>query len=216
MDELTQMIDGVDWVRKIHLRHRPPYFGIPSLFIRTDAPTAANVFFLLRFAFEYASVPAAIVLESDIVISPDALEYFSWAFESVTASPALRERVFTVNGYFEKSVNGTGDAFSFTTKEYGFMVWGWLCPAFSWPRIRAGWTWFHNWDITLEQSVRQPSGRVSLSPTISRTRNVGMQGINFNIHDPAEMARWQNMFVPSNPIDYRGQTLRIVDDGLDL
>lgn len=123
-------------------------------------------------------------------------------------------------------------------------VWGWLCPDFSWPRIKAGWTWFHNWDITMEESIRRPSGAwlraadglcrvarcaarqpveprlvlplsrpaglVSLSPMQSRTRNIGMQGINFNVNDPNEISKWHSLYIPNKPIDYSGKTPIVV------
>lgn len=54
--EVTRLIQTANLPHKLHLRHRQPYFGIPSWFIRTDAPTAAHVLFLLRFAFEHLQV----------------------------------------------------------------------------------------------------------------------------------------------------------------
>lgn len=209
-EEVARLIAAVDFAPVLHLRHRQPYFGLPSLVLRTDAPTAANVFFLLSFAFEYARVRAAVVLESDIVPSPDFLDYFAWVEDALERDPDLRARVFTANGYYERSSPQLGDPFSVTTDEYGFMVWGWMCPGHSWPLIRDGWTWFHNWDITLEYSVRQPSGKVSLSPTISRMRNIGMKGINFNVNDPKETRRWLTLPVIAQHVNYAGQTLRVV------
>lgn len=57
-----------------------------------DAPTAANVFYLLRFAMDYMGARAAIVLESDLVLSPDGLDYFQWAYESVSHSFKWRHK----------------------------------------------------------------------------------------------------------------------------
>jgi hypothetical protein len=208
--DIADAIASVGFTRTIHMLHSPPYGGVPSWFIRTDAPTASNVHFLLRFAFEYARAPAAIVLESDIMVGKDALRYFRWAHESVLADTDLRRSVFTINGYYERST-ADGDLYAFTRREYGFMVWGWLCPAHSWPLIRSGWTWFHNWDITLEERVRRPSGLVSLSPAVSRTRNIGMAGINFNVHDPAEVARWEGLHVPNVTTDFTGRRPVLLD-----
>jgi hypothetical protein len=39
----------------------------------------------------------------------------------VEADPALKERVFTINGYYEDSKPGN-DPFTFTTDDFGFMV----------------------------------------------------------------------------------------------
>jgi hypothetical protein len=213
--DIAALIARVDFMHVIHLHHSPPYFGIPSLFLRTDAPTAANVYFLLRTAFEYLNVRAAVVLESDLLLSVDGLDFFEWAYNQVKRTPKLEERVFTINGYYEKSRDGFGDAFSMTTDDYGFMVWGWLCPDFSWPLIRDGWTWFGNWDITLEFSVRQPSGKVSLSPTISRSVNIGMKGINFDINDPSEVRKWEELRTINAPVDYSAQSMRVYKSAND-
>ena len=74
----------------IWLRHERPYFGVPSWFLRSDYTTAANIFFLLRFAFEHANATAAITLESDLVPSVDFYEYFRWAHGAVRANETLR------------------------------------------------------------------------------------------------------------------------------
>lgn len=203
--DIEAIIASIDFAPVIHLRHTPPYLGIPSLIYRTDAPTASNVHFLLRFAFEHIRVEGAIVLESDIELGVDGFDFFRWALAAVGADAALRSSVFTVNGYYSASAP-TNDLHTFTTDEFGFMVWGWLCPAWSWPEISAGWTWFANWDITLEESVRRPSGKVSLSPLVSRSRHIGMEGINFNAQDPAEIAKWEGLYLTTQPTSFVGRT----------
>ena len=205
--EISALIDTVDFAPIIHLRHSPPYLGIPSLFIRTDAPTASNIHFLMRCAFDYLNVAAAVILEADLELSVDGYDYFRWAHAQMLASPDLRSRVLTVNGYTEQS-DEAGDPFAFDSSAPGFMVWGWLCPESSWPIIRDHWTWFHNWDITLEKHAREGSGKVSLAPLVSRVRNIGMQGINFNVQDATEQRRWLRLYTPREPIDYSRAELR--------
>jgi hypothetical protein len=197
----------------VHLRHSPPFFGVVSWVWRTDAPTAANVFFLLRLAFEFLprALPAgrapagAIVLESDVVPSRDFYRYFRWTLARVAASPTLATHVLTVNGFHEAST-ADADPLAFTVDRYGFMVWGWACPAASWPRVRDGWTWFANWDITLEHNVRRRvrEGAVSLSPLLSRTRHIGLHGINFNVNDADvdAAARWLQLPVSNVSAPY--------------
>jgi len=116
----------------------------------------------------------------------------------------------TINGYYEPSVK-TNDPYTFSIHEYGFMVWGWLCPSWSYKDIKAGWTWFHNWDITVENNIRQPLQKYSLSPLISRTKNIGMKGINFDIQDPLEISKWENLYISSVPINYDNKILTISD-----
>lgn len=187
--------------------HTQPYLNIPQRFYRTDAPTAANVKYLLTLAMEYLEASGAIVLESDIAPSPDFYRYFQWAGHHLARDPHLAQRVFTVNGFHHDS-KASNDLFTMTADRYGFMVWGWLCPAHSWPLIRDNWTWYHNWDITMEYSIRRGvagNEKVSLSPMVSRVRNIGMTGINFNIPDKATQRRWLDLHVPAGPVKYKDE-----------
>lgn len=59
-EEITELINGVDFMPVVHLHHTQPYWNIPSHFIRSDFTTASNVFFLLRWAFDYAHVTPTI------------------------------------------------------------------------------------------------------------------------------------------------------------
>jgi hypothetical protein len=220
---IAEEIAGIDFAPVVHLRHAPPFWGLPSLILRTDAPTASNIHFLLTFAFEALggtsssssssppspSVEAAIVLESDIELAADGFDFFRWAYGQVAADPRLRARVLNVNGYNKRS-GPEKDRFTVSTDEGGFEVWGWLCPRWSWPLLRDGWTRFGNWDINVEEHVRRPNGKVSLSPAVSRTRNIGMQGINFDIRDPNERAKWETLHIPDTPTDFGGRPLHLV------
>jgi hypothetical protein len=197
--EVAALVDSVTFMPVIHLWHRPPYWGLTSLLPRNDAATAANIYFLLRFAFEHAEARAAIVLESDLEVSPDAYDYFKWAYENVARRPELRSRVMSINGYQANS-DPTADAGAL--EPYSFTVWGWLCPSYSWPLLRDGWTWLHNWDIKVDQVVRTAAGKVCLSPLVSRVRNIGLQGgVTMNIHDTAELERW-DVYLSPGPVDY--------------
>ncbi len=290
-EEIRQLIGSITFAPVVHLKHSPPLLGrLVGLFARTDAPTAANVFFLLRFAFNYMRAPAAIVLESDLELSVDGYEYFKWAYRQIADARAaaddakdaaeaaaaqrgggsgsgngnkptaddilahvapemrssdafcVRDAVFTINGFTEHS-DASADLFAFDTREHkrGFAVWGWLCPHWTWPALEQGWTWFHNWDITVEERIRQRAsagsglggsvsgsdsgsgpeagagaagagsqlGVFSLSPLVSRTRNIGMQGINFNVVDEKERAKWENLHTPQSPVDYSRQRLKL-------
>ena len=37
------------------------------------------------------------------------------------------------------------------------------------------WTFYGNWDITLEHKIRQPSNRYCVGPLVSHVRNIGME-----------------------------------------
>lgn len=97
--EVSKLIDSIDFMHVIHLRHSPPYPLIPRILLPSDTATAGNVWFLLRLAFEHLQVRAAVVLEADVTLSPDGLDYFRWAYEKTATNSRLREKVFSINGY---------------------------------------------------------------------------------------------------------------------
>ena len=161
-------------LRLVHLRHRPPYLGLPSLVVSSEYATSANVRFLLATAFESLGAPAAIVLESDLVPAPDMLEYFGWAADHflLPEDGPWADRVLCVNGFNEGS---HAHADPYEVRPARFVVWGWATAARLWPLFRDGWTWFDNWDWTVQLNVRQDNRRFCVSPALSRIRNIGMQ-----------------------------------------
>eukprot|EP00743_Colponemidia_sp_Colp-15_P006432 GILK01006922.1.p1 GENE.GILK01006922.1~~GILK01006922.1.p1 ORF type:complete len:359 (+),score=49.21 GILK01006922.1:52-1128(+) len=176
--EITDMIKSIpSRIKVIHLRHTRPYFRIPSLIGGTDYTTAANVFFLLQFAYEHMKAEGAIMLESDLVPSVDMYRYFQWTYTKFLRSEKYRDVIFNVNGFTKTSVKG-GSPFDLVP--YQFTVWGWCSADWLWPMLRSGWTWYNNWDITVQERIRIPSGRVSVSPLVSRIRVIGAQGITFD------------------------------------
>jgi hypothetical protein len=86
LEEIAFLIDSIDFMPVVHLYHSPPYFNLFSKFIRTDVATAANVYFLLRFALDIVGFRAAIVLESDVEVSHDMFDYFTWSLAQVRTS----------------------------------------------------------------------------------------------------------------------------------
>lgn len=191
--EVIDLVNSVTALPVVLLRHWRPYWGVPTSFLqKSDYTTASNVFFLLRFAFERLHVPHAIMLESDLVPAADMYQYFKWMAHALDTNSTLRDMVFTVNGYNMASREG---ASPISLAPYGFTVWGWMCPGSSWPLIRDGWTWFHNWDITVDRKIRPQSGRVSLTPDLSRVRNIGMRGINFDVQDEAQAEPWKAVYM---------------------
>ena len=91
------------------------------------------------------------------------------------------------------SKSPSSDPYAFQAKD--FTVWGWMCPAHRWAQVKQGWTWFHNWDIQMEHGIRQRHNLVSLGPALSRVRNIGMSGINFDVMDDQEKRKWQSVYV---------------------
>ena len=209
---------------------------LPARAWKTDYATAANVFGLLWFGFETLGSEAVIVLESDLEPSYDFYDYFKWAHREVLRQPELAETVWSINGFSDPTaqVPGAVGAAAQTEEETagdpaargqpgvdplyrmyadGFMVWGWCTSRRVWPLLQRGWTWFDNWDWAM-QAARKRSGRVSLSPRVSRIRNVGMKGINFDVQEGTAAAqRWLAAPLPGpegEPYRYATQPL-VVD-----
>jgi len=197
----------------IKMWHTQPYLNIVQQFWATDAPTAANVKYLLSLAFDFLGAPGAIVIESDIFPSKDFYRYFQWAAYHTSTSSFLRRHTFTVNGYHHES-QPQGSPYSMSVDHYGFTVWGWFCPAASWPLISSRWTWYHNWDINMEHNIRRSQDNdcfLSLTPQISRVRNIGMKGINFKGGNAEEEARWLAVHVPPQAYKYKDKKVRCVE-----
>eukprot|EP01027_Heterolobosea_sp_BB2_P010194 GEZU01014982.1.p1 GENE.GEZU01014982.1~~GEZU01014982.1.p1 ORF type:complete len:278 (+),score=83.80 GEZU01014982.1:509-1342(+) len=178
----------------VHVYHTRPFFTIPTYFHSAEYCTAENVNFLLTFAFEYLKAPAMIMLESDLMPSYDFYDYFEYMHQVAFEDPSfpLHGKIFTVNGFNIRSRREAGDTDPYAVFEDQFQVSGWLTSKKMWPLIKAGWTWYNNWDITLQEKVRIPNGLVSLTPVVSRIKNIGMKGINFNVPEE-EQARWMKV-----------------------
>lgn len=157
-----------DVLHIIHLSHVRPLLGLPALVRDADFATSANVLFLLTFAFERMHTKAAIVLQSDLLPSPDMYQYFKWAFSHVASSANLSEAVFTINA-FNANSRPQHQSEPYALMPYSFTLWGFLCPHWSWPAMREGWSYWEHWDVHLQQ-LRKALGRVSLTPSLSRVK----------------------------------------------
>jgi len=236
---LQRAIDDGD-LPIVWMHHTRPFFGLLAQFIKrclptgtwkTDYATAANVYGLLYFGFEDLGSQAVIVLESDLEPSYDFYAYFKWAHIGVLQHQDHQERVWSINGYSKADQPAASQAALPATSPMsspapgnvdplyhlyadGFLVWGWCTSRRVWPLLRRGWTRFDNWDWAV-QAARERSGRVSLSPRVTRIRNVGMKGINFDVRDGSTEARqWLAVPLPGpegEPYEYDHQ-LPIVEE----
>ena len=65
MDDIARLLDRFNATRLIRLSHMRPFLSIPSLVHTNEYATAANVYFLLDFAFSYLKVRVNISLIYD-------------------------------------------------------------------------------------------------------------------------------------------------------
>lgn len=113
------------------------------------------------------------------------------------------------SGAFHKRSTNASDPFA--VKPYKHMTWGWMLPAHVWPLVSWKWPFLYDQAMVMEQRIRKPSGRVSVSPDLSRTRNIGLIGMNFRVYDEDEMKEWLRVHISDEPIDYTGRNLVLPD-----
>jgi hypothetical protein len=146
---------------------------------------------LLRIAFDVLQAPAAIILESDVVPSYDFYEYFNWAYRNIAMNEKYNESLFTVNGFRMESRQNS-DPLCF--HKDGFMVWGWMMTQARWPVVKKEFTWFGNWDHQM-QRIRMDHNWISVTPDLSRTKHIGMKGINFKVTDENAASIWARVYI---------------------
>jgi len=113
------------------------------------------------------------------------------------------------SGAFHKLSFNTSDPYKVVP--YKHMTWGWMLPAHIWPLVSWQWPWLYDQAIVMEEHIRQRSGRISITPDLSRTRNIGMVGMNFRVYDENEMKTWMAVHISSTPVNFTGRKLVLPD-----
>jgi hypothetical protein len=204
--EVSALIAGVIFAPVIHLRHARPFMGILAFFWDGLHAASANIHDLLAFAFSPAQAAGAIVLEDDIVPSPDFLAYFEWAFANILSD----EKVLTVTGFNlhsrpwpEKGYDPRDYPFAMIVNREGgrnkFTGWSWAITRANWGRIRQSWS-FVSWDIGLD-ALQRRLGLISYKPALARAKNIGMQG-GINFTEAEGNPKWAGIHLAEAPLAY--------------
>ena len=124
----------------------------------------------LRLGFEYFSAPYCVVLEDDIVVSSDFLDFVSSVYLSHRRQPSFR----AINGFSRLPPHPRHRASDYVRLNYG-AGWGWALPKKSYGQVkklleRSG---DHHWDGLIEPYLR--TGYV-VNPLRSRVVNIGFDG----------------------------------------
>jgi hypothetical protein len=116
----------------------------------------------------------------------------------------LNYSLFTINGF---QMNSRKDSDPKTFTEDGFVVWGWMMTQARWPIVKDEFTWFGNWDHQM-QKIRQDHQWKSLTPELSRTKHIGMKGINFNVESDDSV--WSRVYIEKQhkSIDYSDSNIK--------
>jgi hypothetical protein len=141
-----------------------------------------NLFVGLDFCFSQMMSSFVIVLEDDIVLSTDALDYFDSIIQSHKNDSSFRG----VNAFSEAIAEPTlGDAYVKTNFGLG---WGWAMESGSYFKIRRFWrgTEDNHWDFIFEPYLR--TGFV-VNPIRSRMHNIGFDDSATHTSENIELGR---------------------------
>ncbi|PTX91655.1 hypothetical protein [Opitutus sp. ER46] len=204
--EVAALIRDVKFTRVIALRHTRPFCGLLCQIWDGTHAVSTHIHFLLRFALEGMQAPAAIVVEDDIVVSPDFLRFFEWCLTHVLADDRvlsvstfnLHSRPDPATGYDPRAhpyalIRNTRDG------QDAFPGWGWAITRRQWLRVRATWS-FLNWDLKLDETQRQ-LGLRCYKPALARSRTIGMQG-GVNFTELENNPKWAGILLNDEPLAY--------------
>ncbi len=185
----------------MHMVHARPYFALPNLLgglgLRREYLISANVYSLLRLAFDRLGADWVIVLEDDLVPARDFLSFFRTAHEQLLSARSADDRMLAVCGWsnwnFSRSVaDAEADPdLLYEVRLTRFNSWAWAIDKRRWPLAQTiWWTYFVAWDGAF-QRLRERTGLLCATPLISRVRNIGMQGVNFREAPDRPGLRWR-------------------------
>jgi hypothetical protein len=201
--QVSALIDGIAFCDKVVIRHTRPFCGLLAWFWDSLHAASVNIRFLLDTAFSGSEAPYAIVLEDDLVPSPDFLAYFAWAARHCLADP----RVLSVTGFNLLSRDDPAQGYdprrhpcrlieNRTQGRPKFSGWSWAIAASQWQRIRPHWSVL-SWDIGLDKTQRR-LGLVSYKPALARVKNIGMQG-GINFTEEEGNPKWTGLLLADAP-----------------
>lgn len=202
-DEVSELVAGIRFTDVIVLRHERPFLGVFAYFWDSLHAIGAQIRFLLDFSLRDLDAEYAIVLEDDIVPSPDFLRYFEWACPQVLAD----ERVMSVTGYNFHS--RMGPELDFDPRHHPhdlveirdggqpkFTGWGWAISRETWKRVRGDFSTL-SWDIGLDRTQRKRR-MISYKPVLARAKNIGMQG-GINFTEAEGNPKWADLVLAERP-----------------
>lgn len=187
---------------KIHLEHTQPFF---AFFSRIGLITRAHcigshIFFLIDKTFRNTDVKGVIVLEEDLVPSPNFYEFYKWCFDRVLLDPELGKTALTCGAYniFSKGNIPLSECYKLFSKDAHFSPWGWAISRERWEQIRKDWS-FTSFDGNMESRIMPKYGLLNYSPYISHVDCVGNFGVNISL--PADN-RFHRTYLHPEPIDF--------------
>ncbi|XP_062520631.1 protein O-linked-mannose beta-1,2-N-acetylglucosaminyltransferase 1-like isoform X2 [Corticium candelabrum] len=119
-----------------------------------------------------------IVLEEDLIVAPDFLNYFHYLLPLLTTDKKLLTiSAWNDNGYLHSSSNNT-----LLYRSEFFPGLGWILSHSLWKELKGKWPpccYGWSWDLWLREPA-QRKNRDSIYPDVSRTYHIGRNGLNVN------------------------------------
>ncbi len=153
-----------------------------------------NIYTCLNTGFLFTDF--VIHLEDDILLAPDALEYFEWANTTYRDNKS----VFTVDVYNNEAltVDEVKTHSHTVCRAQSFKPWGWATWIDRWENIKEHWQFGFEprtidgvkfegggWDVAMKKALRKD--RLRIYPKLARSYNIGAQQ---GAHTPSEEFHW--------------------------
>lgn len=113
-----------------------------------------------------------LLIEDDIIVTPDALKYVKWAKDAYRRDQSVR----TIGLYRQFEGEAEIDVFGVERKQF-FTCWGWGTWKDRWQEISENWTTGDDshdtsWDVVMSAGL---GDRYEIVPKLSRANNIGQE-----------------------------------------
>lgn len=168
-EDIKAQVKAVDWAK--------------TELVLNDEHWGCNVSTRRALSYGFNRAEYVIHVEEDVVLAPDALQYFEWAGAVAQNDPSVMSIAawrhdsgwLPEHGPFPLEDNPAGKVVRWTC----FHCWGWATWRDRWLGMNSHWTTGNDstlsWDVALNQ-YRHETGRCELAPLISRAYNIGAAG----------------------------------------
>jgi len=142
----------------------------------------------------------AIILESDLIPSIDFYRYHQWTYRNLLNVNS--SKILSIHSFNLKSTN-LSDPYALFPR--GFDSWGWSTARTRWNWLKTQWTKYNNWDSIISRTAKRDEW-ICMLPKLSRTRMIGLKGINVNVKLESEKKRFEvEMYMTNKKIEYDGK-----------
>ncbi len=151
------------------------FFGIEPFISDKKLYCNGNIFNALSDAWSNEEAEFVIMVEDDIIVSPDAFKYMKWAAENFIDDHNIKSvGLWNHRDGWSPSEPIANNATKIMLQEY-FSVWGWGTWRDRWEQIRSEWTTGDDspatsWDVVICNNMKS---KKELVPAISRSYNCG-------------------------------------------